>query len=386
MDREQAISENILFVDHAAALGGAEHSLLLLLQHLDRAQWQPHLACAPGKLTDRAMRAGLPCHLIQLPRLRRSPRFLADWGQSARHLAKLAHQIEAQAIYANTVRAALYAAPAAKLARRPFLWHMRDFWLSETRPRYVWADTAVKQLLCLSATQVIANSHAVAQHLPCAGKTAVVHNGIEVGKFDPARDGRPFRTQYAIPDGVPVVGMMGRLRPWKGQIPFLHMAAHILQQQPASYFVIVGGTNFAVEDDYPQQLQNLVQELGISERVIFTGALDVVQLPLAALDVFVHPGEPEPFGLVNIEAMAMARPVVAFAHGALPEIVQDGQTGLLVPPGNIPALAEAVIALLDNPQKRQQMGCNGRSRAETHFTIQQTAQEIDRLLHLTIQG
>lgn len=380
MIQKNAPCRAVLFVDHAPALGGAEQSLLLLLQYLDRAEWQPHLACTPGILAQRAMRLGVPCHLCDLPRLRRSPRFAADWLRSTRHLAKLARQIEAQVIYANTVRAALYAAPAAKLARRPFLWHMRDFWLSETQPRHVWADTAVKRLLCLAAAQVIANSHAVAQQLPCAGKTAVVHNGIETDRFDPGLDGRPFRAQYHIPDNAPLVGMVGRLRPWKGQIPFLQMAAHILQQQSDVYFVVVGGANFAVEDDYARQVTHLARELGIAGQVVFTGMLDDVRPPLAALDIFVHPGEPEPFGLVNIEAMAMARPVVAFAHGALPEIVQDSVTGLLTPPGNIPALAEAVTSLLTDGEKRRQMGHNGRSRAETHFTIQRTIREVGEVM------
>lgn len=377
---KNAPCRTVLFVDHAPVLGGAEQSLMLLFQYLDRAEWQPHLACTPGILAQRAMRQGVPCHLCDLPRLRRSPRFTADWLRSTRRLAKLAHQIEAQAIYANTVRAALYAAPAAKLARRPFLWHMRDFWLSETKPRHVWADTAVKQLLCRAANQVIANSHAVAQQLPCAGKTAVVHNGIEVNKFDPGLDGRPFRAQYGIPEDAPLVGMVGRLRPWKGQLPFLHMAAHILRQQPEVYFVVVGGANFAVEDDYARQVNHLARELGIAGQVIFTGMLDDVRPPLAALDIFVHPGEPEPFGLVNIEAMAMGRPIVAFAHGALPEIVQDSATGLLTPPGDIPALAEAVISLLADGEKRRHMGGNGRIRAENHFTIQRTVREVGEVM------
>jgi glycosyltransferase involved in cell wall biosynthesis len=381
MDQKSDSSQIILFVDHAPAIGGAEQSLLLLLQYLDRAEWRPHLACTPGQLADRAMRLGLPCHLTSLPRLRRSPRFVVDWQQHARQLAKLARQVEARVIYANTVRAALYAAPAARLARRPFLWHMRDFWLSEDRPRHLWADTAVKRLLCSSAAQVIANSHAVARHLPCPNKTAVVHNGIEVDKFDPELDGRPFRAQHTIPPHAPLVGMVGRLRPWKGQLSFLRLAAHIFTQQPQAHFVIVGGANFAIDgDDYPRQVQALAEELGITDRVIFTGMLDDVRPPLAAMDVFVHPGEPEPFGLVNIEAMAMARPVVAFGHGALPEIVQDGITGLLAPPGDIPAMAEAVISLLHDAEKRQEMGNNGRIRAETHFTIQRTAQEVSGIM------
>ncbi len=371
----------ILFVDHAQALGGAEQSLLFLLHYLDRGQWQPHLACVPGQLADRAIRAGLPCHFTQLPRLRRSPRFFVNWAQSARQLANVARQVQAKAIYANTVRAALYAAPAARLARRPFLWHMRDFWLSEEKPRHVWADTAVKRLLCLSAAQVIANSHAVAQQLPCVRKTAVVHNGIEVDSFDPRLDGRPFRQQHHIPENAPVVGMVGRLRPWKGQTHFLNVAALVRQQVPETRFVIVGGANFEIEgDNYPQQLTALAHELNLTNHVIFTGVLADVRPVLAAMDVFVHPGEPEPFGLVNIEAMAMARPVVAFGHGALPEIVQHNITGLLTPPGDISKLAEAVIALLGDADKRQQMGRNGRARAETHFTIQRTAQEVSRIM------
>ena len=318
----------VLFVDHAAALGGAEHSLLLLLDHLDRTAWQPHLACVPGQLAKKAIISGIPCHLMNLPQLRRSPRFMADWAKSARQLARLA--------------------------------------------------------LCLSAAQVIANSHIVAQQLPCTGKTAVVHNGIDVDKFDPRLDGRPFRVQHAIPHDVPVVGMVGRLRPWKGQLAFLQMAARIVKQHPDTHFVVVGGANFAVADDYPRQIEQLTQNLGLTERVIFTGMVDNVSLPLAAMDIFVHPGEPEPFGLVNIEAMAMARPVVAFQHGALPEIVEEGMTGLLVPPGEILALAEAVISLLNDTQKREQMGQHGRIRAETHFTIQRTSQEVSRIMcHVT---
>ncbi len=98
------------------------------------------------------------------------------------------------------------------------------------------------------------------------------------------------------------------------------------------------------------------------------------------MDIFVHPGQPEPFGLVNIEAMAMARPVVAFAHGALPEIVVHGQTGLLVPPGDVIALANAVRTLLADPEQRRAMGCAGRERVETHFTIQRVAHEVEAAL------
>lgn len=375
----------ILFVDHATALGGAEQSLLLLLQQLDRRQWQPHLACPAGKLAERAQQAGVDCHLLPLPRLRRSWRLAQDGYQTSRALADISRQIGAQALYANTVRAAFYTAVAARLARRPFVWHMRDFWLSEQKPARLWLDTAGKWLLAAGARQVIANSTAVAAHLPQPDKTGVVHNGIDLAHFAQPVDGRAFRQQYNIPAEAPLVGMVGRLRPWKGQTAFLQMAAMVQAQQPASYFVIVGGANFAVEhDDYPQQLAQMAQQVGLGERVIFTGALADVRPSLAAMDLFVHPGEPEPFGLVNIEAMAMGKPVVAFGHGALPEIVVHEQTGLLCPAGDVQGLATAVLSLLADGAARQKMGVNGRERVQTRFTIQQTATAVAELLQKVV--
>lgn len=370
----------VLFVDHAPSLGGAEHSLLLLLTHLDRDRWQPHLAGTAGPLLEQAEAVGIPTHPAHLPRLRRSPYFPLDWWGHAGALAHLAQRIPAGALYANTVRAALYTAVAARRARLPFIWHMRDFWLSESRPRFRWLDSLLKRFLCAAAARVIANSRAVAGHLPCPGKVRVVHNGIDLTAFNPRRDGTPFRRRHRIPTGIPLVGMVGRLRPWKGQHRFIEMADLVRRQHPNAQFVIVGGSPFGVDDDYPNHLQQMTAERGLHDQLIFTGHLDDVEPALAAMDLFVHPGDPEPFGLVNVEAMAMALPVAAFAHGALPEIVIDGETGRLVPPGDVSALATAVSHLLHHPEERRQLGAAGRACAVARFGIHRVAGEIDALL------
>lgn len=372
--------EPILFVDHAPAIGGAENSLLLLLQHLDRTRWEPHLACVTGALAQRATSMRVTAHVINIPRLRRSPRAWIDWASTVRQIAGLARDIGAQCLYANTVRAAIYTAPAARLAHRPFVWHMRDFWLSENRPRHEWMDTALKRLLCASASRVIVNSHAVARQLPGCEHLTVVHNGIEITRFDQDLNTEDFRAQYGIAAEMPLVGMVGRLRPWKGQDRFLRIAAKVGDGYPNVHFVIVGGTPFGGADDYVTELRQLTVELGLTDKVTFTGQLQDVRPALTALDVFVHPGDPEPFGLVNIEAMAMQAPVVAFAHGALPEIVQDGITGILAPPEDEKALAHAVIALLNDPERRRAYGEAARKRVESHFDIAQTAEEIDHIL------
>lgn len=374
------MSHSILFLDHAPAIGGAERSLLLLLKHLDRSRFQPHLACAGGLLAEQATALGVPVHLIPMPRLRRSPRFVLDLIAGARAIARLTRQIDAALLHANTVRSAFYAAVAARLADIPFVWHMRDFWLTESRPRQFWADRLGKWLLCAAAARVIANSYAVAAHLPCPAKVTVVHNGVEVEQFDPTMDGMPFHCQYGIPTDAPLIGTIGRLRPWKGQDRFLRVLAQVREALPETWGVVVGGTPFAVEDDYPQRLRRLAADLELEDQVVFAGHLEDVRPALAAMDVFVHPGDPEPFGLVNVEAMAMSKPVVAFAHGALPEIVVDGETGVLVTPGSEDAMAQSITTLLHDPEKIKAMGKRGRERVASRFTAERMAAEFTEIL------
>jgi len=156
----------ILFVDHATALGGAEKILLLLLKNLDQVQWSLHLASPAGELSLQGATAGLPVHPVFLPRLRRSPRVSLDWLTGVLQVARLIRAIDPAVVCANTVRAALYAAPAARLSRKPFIWYMHDFWLSESQPANLWFDQLGKRALCATAKNIVAISHAVAAHLP----------------------------------------------------------------------------------------------------------------------------------------------------------------------------------------------------------------------------
>ncbi len=372
-------SKPILFVDHATALGGAERSLLMLLERLDQHGWQPHLACAQGLAAEARERA-VPAHAVQLPRLRRSARFFIDWMQGARALAALSKEIGALALYSNTVRATFYSAPAARLARRPLVWHMRDFWLSEAQPKHLLADRMLKRLMLATVSAVVTNSKAVARNLPASEKVRIVHNGIDVAQFTRSENAGKFRKQHGVPPTAPLVGMVGRLRPWKGQDRFLRVASRVLAERQDVHFVIVGGSPLAADSVYPQVLRRLAQALGIEARVHFTGQLDDVRPALSAMDIFVHPGDPEPFGLVNVEAMAMSLPVVAFNHGALPEIVEDRQTGRLVAPEDEGEMAQAIIDLLDDSETRKQMGENGRRRAARHFDVARTVHGVAAVL------
>lgn len=371
----------ILFVDHAVGLGGAEQSLLLLLKHLDRERFSPHVAGVGGPLLDAVRNLGIPVHSVALPRLRRSLHAPPDLAAGARMLARIAREVGARCLIANTVRAAIYAAPAAGVVSRcSFIWYMRDFWLGESEPNSLGVDVWGKRLLCGAAAGVVANSNATAAQLPCSRKVTVIHNGIEVTQFEPQRDSAKFRSDYGIPASAPVIGMVGRLRPWKGPDRFLRVFARVYEVVKNLHGLIVGGNPFGEEDDYARSLKSLAIELGVREQIHFTGQVVDPRPALAAMDVFVHPGDPEPFGLVNIEAMAMAKPVVAFAHGALPEIVLDGETGRLVMPGDEAAMSAALGSLLRDRDLRERFGRQGRRRAEVHFDVRQTAQRFEKSL------
>jgi len=339
------------------------------------------LACNGGTVAEHAAALGVKVLSLPLSSLRRNLSAPLHWVYGTAALAELIRHQDVSLVCGNTLRATVYAAPAARVTGRPFLWYMQDFWLSETRPRILWPDKLVKQVLCATASAIATNSRAVADCLPCKPKISVIYCGIEIERFSSTLDGTQFRNKYNIPLNAPLVGTVGRLRPWKGQDRFLQAMARVAEETiPAAWFVVVGGVPFGSPDDYPKCLRHLAADLGLADRVIFTGHLADVRPALAAMDAFVHPGDPEPFGLVNLEAMAMGKPVVAFAHGALPEIVVDGETGVLVPPRDEMALAEAVVALLRDPARRAAMGQKGRTRVEECFTAERMAAELEAIL------
>ncbi len=372
--------KRVLFLDHAPVLGGAERSLLLILRGLLGRGWNPLLACPPGELADRAAACGIPVHPLEYPRLRRSAIFLSNLWQVSGTLARTARAGQVGAVYANTVRTAFYGMGAARRVRLPFLWHMRDFWLSETRPSRQWSDVLGKRMLTGAARRVLANSHAVAALLPASPKIKVIHNAIDLERFDPAMQGAPFRRLAGFPLDAAVAGMVARLRPWKGQRTFLETMDRVAAAAPRSRFLVVGGSLAGAADGYEQELRAAAAGLGLADKVYFSGQLDDVRPALAAMDVFVHCGDPEPFGLVNLEAMAMGKPVVAFHQGALPEIVVHRRTGLLVPAGDQGALAQAVLELLTDRARRLEMGKAGRQRVGDDFALERMIERIERVL------
>jgi glycosyltransferase involved in cell wall biosynthesis len=208
---------------------------------------------------------------------------------------------------------------------------------------------------------------------------SVVNSLDDLSRWDPRADGLAVRRELGIPDHAPTIGIMARLYYYKGHGDLLDATAILRREFPDLRVLIVG------EDDprahpgggsYRAELEAQTRRLGIEDNVIFTGfRLDVAEL-LAALDVYTMPTWEEPCAVAFIEAMAMERPVVAWHSGGTPELVVHDQTGLLVKPKDIPALAESIATLLRDPAKRRQFGVAGRQRVEQVLNPQRMCQEV----------
>ncbi len=336
------MQRRILFVNNVGQIGGAEQSLLTLLGGLDQQQWQIRLVCPPASaLGQRAQRLGITT--IPLPLVdsaQRAPlRYLCVLWQ----FVQLARAWRPHLIHCNGVRSVLYGVPTGKILRIPTIVHIRDIELP---------PSPITKTLIKLADRQIAISHAVKatlQHLKVEQSCVVVYNGVNIGQFQPiAPEARAqFRARYGIPPDGLAIGIIGRILPRKGHEIFLNAAAR-LREHPQLYWLIIG-EEWIHSAGFQQELITLANRLMITKRVHFTGWQDNIPAVLSALDIVTMPSkEPESFGRVVIEAMAAKRPVVASRIGGISEIIRDGHTGLLVPPGDAVALAKQIERLVSD--------------------------------------
>jgi len=265
---------------------------------------------------------------------------------------------------------------AAKLARVPHIWHVRDSFLEF---RSLW-NSYRRYITGLSA-KVISVSNPIAAQFNGAPNVTVIHNGIPLDEFphDPSEMRSRFRETCQLGNDL-VVGCVGRIKfVRKGQENLLRAASILKRRGISAKYVIVGSPSPGSEDHLPR-LQQMIQDLNLQDDVILTGELADTRPAYAGLDVFVLPSaQPEPFGGVVLEAMAMRRPVIATAIGGSLDQVEDGKTGFLIPPADPETLAEKLAILLSDASRRTMMGEAGRERLERLFSIDRMLDKLDGL-------
>ncbi len=210
-----------------------------------------------------------------------------------------------------------------------------------------------------------------------------VLSSVDIGRWNCDADGSPVRREFGIAPDVPVFAIVARVVPWKGHELLLNALHEIKDELPDFKLLIVGGDDLSVlpkgSGSYLEVLKEKAAELGLGNRVIFTGPRSDVQAILAACDLYIMPALEEAFGLAFSEAMAMKKPVVALDSGGTREVVEDGKSGLLSPPGDVEQLAESILTLVNNPARCKQMGEYGRKRVEEYFNPPRMANEVERV-------
>jgi glycosyltransferase involved in cell wall biosynthesis len=381
----------ILFIHHANDMYGADIGLLHAIESLDRQKYFPIVilpADMPkGMLSPELDRLGVEYHFAHLGILRRkyfSARAIIpltiELLRGIAYVRSTARGRRVALVYVNTFVTAS-GAIGGKLAGVPVLWHIREIL---SMPRSVrWL---LYKMLGLCADRIVCISRAVRNNVlretpNLASKSEVVYNAVSVAPSNGAGRDVGFREELGVPQRALLVGMVGRISHWKGQEILAEAAALVLQSHPDVHFVAVG-SYFADESHYLQKLESLISSLGLDGRFHLADYRSNVTDVYRALDIFVLPSrKPEPFGRVTVEAMTQGRAVIATNHGGTVELIEDGITGILVPPSDPKSLAAAIELLLDDQPLREKMGQAAAIYARENFGLPSHAEQMRTVIN-----
>ena len=364
--RPRPAATRVLLVSSRASGGMARH-VIALLAGLHGPSYELAVACDPdGGIAEAARARSLPVYGIALQQAAHPTRaMLAAW-----HLSSVISGFKAHLVHTHSFHAGLVGAvsvPLARAARLITTVHSYPPIAKGAEGIGPGARLAVRMMLGRAA-RIIMVSEALRRELlefrpEAADRVVVIPNGVEV-RAQPRISMAEARHAIGIHPEVPLIGMVARLAPQKGIAEFLRAARLIANREPEAQFLLAG------DGPLREQAEALIAELKLEGRMRLLGQVDSVRDVLWALDVLVVASVSEGSSVSAMEAMALGKPVVGTAVGGVPEVVADGDTGLLVPPGEPEALAEAVGALLADRERAQTMGDRGRQRAATHFDIQ----------------
>jgi glycosyltransferase involved in cell wall biosynthesis len=358
--------------------GGAENHLLALLTHADRSAFEFEVAVlrGEGELVDIFRQAAFPVHVLQA-RNRLDPFAL-------QRLTALLRRGQFDILHSHLFRADIFASLAiGRLGERaPLLIstrHNDDRFFLNPFVGLVHYAVSSRQDLIIAISDHIAR-FTVSRGVRDPSRVRRVYHGIEPPVTQSLeRDGQQIRQDLGIASDAFVVGNVGRLAPQKGQRHLVAAMPMLLDRVPNAHAVIAGA------GDLEGYLRDLSLDVGAGDRVHVLGARRDVPALMHAMDVFAMPSIWEGFGLVLLEAMAAGRPIVASRVATIPEVVLDGETGLLVPASDPGALAEAVAQLADDPERARALGEAGRERLREHFSIEKMVGDTELLYRQVLE-
>jgi glycosyltransferase involved in cell wall biosynthesis len=355
--------------------GGTENQFMTLSRMIDRSRFEVGFACLRrwGPFVDELGRLGIPLQEYQVSTFR-SVNALAQQARLARQIARgRVDIVHAYNFYGN-----VFAIPPARLVAPVVIASIRD-----RSPYLTSMQKRVQRYACQFADRILVNADAVKDWLITEegydpSNIVVIRNGVDTTRFAGPPAGDRIRSELGIAMDARLVVVVSRLARLKGIEQFLQAAAALTPRYPDVRFLIVGETS-PPDPAYLVQLERLAHALGVADVATFTGLRSDVPAVLGAADVAVMPSLNEALSNVLLESMAAGAPVVATRVGGTPEALVDGDTGLLVPPGEAGALAAGVSRLLDDRELARRLGCAARRLIAERFSVERMVRATEDL-------
>lgn len=355
-------------------MGGAEISLYYLVNGLDRAKYKPLvLSPEPGLLVEKLNADKIPVQVVSLPAWRKLKSRLTR-SVALRRLIEISGAEKAQLIHCNSIWVNPYAQAVGERLKIPVICHLRD----------IVTERHIRKYSLEKSDLIIAISHSAGEAAEKAGikKLKIIYNGVDISTF--SRGINTLKTEFSTSGYI--IGIVSQLSPGsyhKGHREFLTAAAEVIKHISDVHFLIIGcdpsPESSPDHNSYISELKGIARKLGISDHIIFTGFRRDIPDVMASLDILVSASYSEGFGRTIAEAMAAGKPVVATAVGGVPEVVQDGVTGILVPPKDPHAIAKSILDMLQDDEMRLKMGIAGQKRAGELFSLKQNISQIQAI-------
>jgi L-malate glycosyltransferase len=356
----------ILQICSAREIGGGERHLADLANALAERGHDVFAALSPASPLRSLLSSLPPANVVELPM--RNSLNLA----TAMKLSQLARARDIEIVHAHIARDYPLAALATGRSKAR---------LVLTR-HVLFPLNRIHRLTLRRTSRVIAVSQAVAESLYSQSifdrqKVVKIHNGIDLAKFAQVEARRASQQKLRV-------GTVGHIAPIKGLDDFVRAAALVIQNHPDLEFIIAGEDKSASGENR-LALESLMSELGLNENVKLIGWVDDMPEFLSTLDVFVSSARSEPFGLAIVEAMAAGVPVVATASEGAREIIDDRQSGRLVPIGDVASLAKTIDELMNDESQRQRLAQNAKAVAREKFSLERMIEKTEKVYESTRQ-
>lgn len=387
-DRPSA--RHVMYIQPNSEVGGSDIALARTIEAMSTSGQRSTVVLPnDGPLVGRLRAAGAEVLFLPMQQLRTLPsvtyqaRYILKFVPTVMRLTSMVRQAAPDIVHSNSAYC-LYGAFAAKFAGRPHVWHIRE--MAPSLPLLTRLYAAMVSGL---STTILAMSDACVDALyrtPPA-HTVVMPDALDGDAFRSALHPGRLRAELGIGENTPIIGFAARLDPWKGGHVFIDACEMLAARHPQCRFIIAGGAPQGLEA-YEKQLKSRVAAAGLNDKVLFLGwryrLADMADV-MDGFDIFCHTSvTPEPFGLVLLEAMAVGTPVISVRAGGPLTIIEDGVSGILTPPGDAAALADAISSLIEDPQRAARLGAAGKARQKMEFSPPQFIERLSRVYRETL--